>query len=72
MLWGLDFGAFDNYDMAQDIQASCFKRGLIVETAGRHGQVIKLLPPLTIPRHLLFDGLTILAESIRQYTVSAN
>jgi diaminobutyrate-2-oxoglutarate transaminase len=35
-------------DTALRIQAECFRRGLIVELGGRHGAVVRLLPPLII------------------------
>ena len=34
--------------LAARIQAECFKRGLIVELGGRHGAVIRMLPPLIV------------------------
>jgi diaminobutyrate-2-oxoglutarate transaminase len=33
---------------ARAIQQACFKNGLILETGGRHGSVLRLLPPLII------------------------
>lgn len=34
--------------LASAIQAECLKRGLILELGGRHGSVVRLLPPLII------------------------
>lgn len=34
--------------IAREIQAACFAEGLIVELGGRHGAVMRLLPPLNI------------------------
>ncbi|WPB96192.1 diaminobutyrate--2-oxoglutarate transaminase family protein [Streptomyces malaysiensis] len=34
--------------LAAAVQQECLRRGLIVELGGRHGAVIRLLPPLTI------------------------
>ncbi len=34
--------------LAKQIQKMCFERGLILELGGRHGAVMRLLPPLTI------------------------
>ena len=34
--------------LARELQAACFADGLIVELGGRHGAVMRLLPPLTI------------------------
>ena len=30
------------------IQQECFRRGLIVEVGGRHGSVLRFLPPLVV------------------------
>jgi diaminobutyrate-2-oxoglutarate transaminase len=35
-------------DLARKIQSECFSRGLILEVGGRHGAVLRLLPPLII------------------------
>ncbi|MCS1352737.1 aspartate aminotransferase family protein [Mechercharimyces sp. CAU 1602] len=34
--------------MARCIQQECFKRGLILELGGRHGSVVRFLPPLIV------------------------
>lgn len=34
--------------LATAVQRECLRRGLIVELGGRHGNVVRLLPPLTI------------------------
>jgi len=34
--------------MALRVQAECFRRGLMIELGGRHGAVVRLLPPLII------------------------
>ncbi len=35
-------------DMARAVQGEAFRAGLILETGGRHGSVLRFLPPLTI------------------------
>ncbi|MFF4971954.1 diaminobutyrate--2-oxoglutarate transaminase family protein [Streptomyces sp. NPDC001083] len=35
-------------ELAAAVQRACLRRGLIVELGGRHGAVVRLLPPLTI------------------------
>lgn len=35
-------------DLARSIKRECFSRGLIIETGGRHGAVLRFLPPLVI------------------------
>jgi diaminobutyrate-2-oxoglutarate transaminase len=52
--------------IAQQISRSAFERGLIVETAGRQGEVVKLLPPLTIDFESLTQGLDILEAAVEQ------
>ncbi len=42
---GIEFG---DLEAAKKIQEYCFQSGLIVETCGPKGTVLKLLPPLTI------------------------
>lgn len=58
---GLVFG---NGDLAGKVCAAAFERGLLVETAGSAGQVVKLLPALTITDAELDQGLAILADAV--------
>ncbi len=44
--------------------------GVVILTCGTYGNVIRLLPPLVIPEHLLHEGLDVLDEAIA--TASAN
>ena len=46
------------------ISKAAFEAGLIVETCGPQDEVVKLLPPLTIERSVLNDGLSILSDAI--------
>lgn len=50
--------------LAEKICAGAFQNGLLVETAGVDGNVVKLLPPLTIDRAGINRGINILEESI--------
>jgi len=34
--------------LARNLQAACFSEGLMVELGGRHGAVMRLLPPLNV------------------------
>lgn len=61
LIQGLDFS---DGETAAAISAAAFERGLIIETAGPGGQVVKLLPPLTIEEEQLRQGLKILSESV--------
>ena len=40
------------------------EQGVIVLTAGTYGNVVRLLPPLTIDEALLRDGLEVLEEAV--------
>jgi len=60
MIWGMDLTALRDENLVDEILADCFDNGLILENAGRHGQVVKLLPPLNIPIEVLEKGLGII------------
>lgn len=45
------------------INAHCHQHGLVTLTTGTYGNVIRFLPPLTMPRHLLEEGLGILEQA---------
>lgn len=49
--------------LAEAVSAAAFERGLIIETSGTDGHLLKLLPPLTIESELLEKGLDIIEES---------
>lgn len=51
-------------DLAGRVAEQAFARGLLVETSGPSGEVVKLLPPLTITEDELRRGLAILDEAI--------
>jgi 4-aminobutyrate aminotransferase/(S)-3-amino-2-methylpropionate transaminase len=53
-----------NADRAKAVVAAAFDRGLILLSCGLHGNVIRLLPPLTIPDADLDEGLAILEEAL--------
>lgn len=43
---------------------ACWREGVVVLKGGVHGNVIRLLPPLTIPMELLSEGLTVLEAAV--------
>ena len=51
-------------DAMNAIVRRCLENGVIVLTAGTYGNVVRLLPPLTIDDSLLEDGLSVLDEAI--------
>lgn len=61
MMLGIDVGKGETADRIVD---ECFARGLIIETSGSHGQIVKLLCPLTISQEELEEGLNILKEAV--------
>lgn len=50
--------------LAKRVSAQAFERGLIVETAGAHDEVVKLMPALVGEDAVLERGLAILSESV--------
>lgn len=66
LMWGINMEAYPD-GTAKAISAECFKRGLIVELAGRKDCVLKIMPPLTVEDEVLQKGLEIIIESIKDY-----
>ena len=54
MFLGVDVG---DGDLASAICRQAFDNGVVVETSGPKGEVVKILAPLTTPDNLLADGL---------------
>lgn len=57
---------FADPEMASRISAGAFARGVIVETAGPSDEVLKLIPPLTIPDGLLELGLARIEAALEE------
>ena len=55
-------------ELTNGIVRRCLEHGVLVLTAGTYGNVIRLLPPLTIDDALLEDGLDVLDEAIGDLT----
>ncbi|MEV2215702.1 aminotransferase class III-fold pyridoxal phosphate-dependent enzyme [Streptomyces sp. NPDC050997] len=51
-------------ELAAAVQRECLRRGLIVELGGRHGSVVRLLPPLTISDEQATAVLDRLADAV--------
>ncbi|MER7622129.1 diaminobutyrate--2-oxoglutarate transaminase [Streptomyces sp. NPDC126503] len=62
LVWGLEFA---DGERAEAVCRRAFELGLLLETSGPHGEVVKLLPPLTATDDELDEGLGILARSVR-------
>jgi 4-aminobutyrate aminotransferase/(S)-3-amino-2-methylpropionate transaminase len=46
------------------VAAACHRAGVVVLTCGTYGNVLRFLPPLVIPDHLLDEGLTVVEEAV--------
>lgn len=57
-----------NGELVNALVQECARHGLMVENAGRWGQVIRFLAPLTITDEQLECGLDILENAIRTCT----
>ncbi|MFI1850276.1 diaminobutyrate--2-oxoglutarate transaminase [Streptomyces sp. NPDC020480] len=63
LVWGLEF---TDPSRATAVCARAFELGLLVETSGPQGEVVKLLPPLTVSPEELDEGLRTLARAVRE------
>jgi diaminobutyrate-2-oxoglutarate transaminase len=61
LAWGI---VFRDSELAKQVSAVAFERGLLVETAGARDEVIKLLPPLTVTDSEIEQGLALLTDAI--------
>ncbi|MFH8753391.1 diaminobutyrate--2-oxoglutarate transaminase [Streptomyces rimosus] len=61
MVWGLELSDPQHAGRAA---RRAFELGLLIETSGAHGQVVKLLPPLTITTDELDRGLRIAQRAV--------
>jgi diaminobutyrate-2-oxoglutarate transaminase len=57
--------AFSEPELAGQVRDAAFERGLLVETTGPDGGVVKLLPPLTATDDELDQGVALLADAVR-------
>ncbi|MER5770029.1 diaminobutyrate--2-oxoglutarate transaminase [Streptomyces sp. NPDC001985] len=63
LAWGLECA---DKPLAARVARRAFALGLLVETSGTLGEVVKLLPPLTASADELDEGLSILARAVRE------
>ena len=49
-----------NPEVTAAVAKACHAEGLVVLTAGTYGNVLRFLPPLVMPEHLLTEGLDII------------
>ncbi|GAB3615801.1 diaminobutyrate--2-oxoglutarate transaminase [Okibacterium endophyticum] len=55
---------FRTGELANEVSLEAFEQGLLVETSGPEGQVLKILPPLTISDDELEEGLKVIESAI--------
>ncbi len=55
-------------DVVDAIQQYCFENGVLVWTAGRHGNVLRLLPPLVLTHDLAETALDVVVDAIERAT----
>lgn len=65
LIWGIDVSHLGEA-FAKEVTDLCFRRGLIIERAGRNDTVIKIMPALTVSMENLRKGCDILEESMEQ------
>ena len=63
--------AFAHAPLAKQVSRRAFEHGLLVECCGPNDEVVKLLPPLTIPAEDLAAGLAVLDRAVAE-VVSAH
>ena len=56
---------FQNGELAGQVCAAAFERGLLMETSGPDSEVMKLLPPLTVTDAEVGEGLEIIDASVK-------
>ncbi|MDT8909324.1 4-aminobutyrate--2-oxoglutarate transaminase [Amycolatopsis sp. PS_44_ISF1] len=52
-------------DLTKRVAAACHSLGVVVLTCGTYGNVVRLLPPLSLSDELLDEGLSVLEHAIR-------
>jgi diaminobutyrate-2-oxoglutarate transaminase len=55
-------------DAVDAIQRYCYEHGVLVWTAGRHGSVLRLLPPLVLTEELADTALDVVADAVDHVT----
>ncbi len=67
LIWGVDVSRVPGVT-AGWVSQRCFENGLVIETCGRDGSVLKILPPLTIGSANLELGLSIVVDALHAAT----
>ena len=53
-------------ELVKAVQRRCYERGLLIWSAGRYGNVLRLMPPLVITEELALKGLEIFKRALRE------
>lgn len=53
-------------DLTKKVAAAANAKGMVVLTCGTYGNVLRFLPPLSMPDHLLDEALDLLAEVFQE------
>ncbi len=64
LIYGIDFANCGGGEVCGQVAKQCFTRGLIIERCGKEDSVLKILPPLTITKEEIVQGLQIIKESV--------
>ncbi|WP_413285598.1 diaminobutyrate--2-oxoglutarate transaminase [Vibrio sp. MA40-2] len=57
-------------EFSSQVTKACFDRGLVIETAGPNGEVIKFFSPLTITQEELEQGMSIFSDAVEAAVAS--
>ncbi|WP_084735319.1 diaminobutyrate--2-oxoglutarate transaminase family protein [Actinophytocola xinjiangensis] len=72
LMWGIELAdprtGEPRGDLAREAQRRCLDRGLILETGGRAGAVLRLLPPLVVTEDVLDTALDIVEDALAAVT----
>ncbi|MED1865989.1 aspartate aminotransferase family protein [Fictibacillus nanhaiensis] len=55
-----------------NILDKCLEKGVLFYLCGNHGEVIRMIPPLTIKQEQIDQGLAVLEESLEEYLVEVH
>ena len=69
LLQGLDLG---DSATATEVQRTCFQNGLIIETCGPSGEVLKFMPPLTVSDVEMTEAVNIVMHAISKNVGAAD
>ena len=66
LIWGIDCSGIPSEGFAGRVLDRCFGKDLIIESCGRGGNIVKIMPPLVIEKDLLLEGLGIIKGSLAE------